>query len=165
MATLELVEDLGMLFPKPSSNNKVRFGIYSCHCGSLFKARTPDINRGHTKSCGCLKDKLDSAGFIKTKLYYVFHAMLQRCQNSSNKDYKYYGARGIKVCDEWKQSFKVFRTWAKENGYSEGLTIDREDNDLGYSPDNCRWVSRAVQNESRRKPKHTYKTVIAVEKD
>jgi len=71
-----------------------------------------------------------------------FYAMKGRCHNPKHDDYKNYGARGITICDEWLNDPISFETWALENGFKEGLEIDRIDNDKGYSPDNCRWVSR-----------------------
>ncbi len=63
---------------------------------------------------------------------------------------KHYASRGIEVCEEWRLEFEPFKKWAMENGFQEGLVIDREDNEKGYSKDNCRWSSRTVQNLNRR---------------
>jgi hypothetical protein len=84
--------------------------------------------------------------------------MKQRCHNPNQRTYKYYGARGIKVCDEWFHDYEAFRKWAIENGYCEGLTIDRINNDGDYEPSNCRWVSFDVQanNKRQRKPASFY---------
>lgn len=80
------------------------------------------------------------------KLYAVWNAMKQRCCNPKNKRWSRYGGRGIKVCEEWKNSFESFREWALTHGYAEGLTIDRKNNDGNYEPDNCRWVTYHEQN-------------------
>ena len=100
---------------------------------------------------------------MKTKLNAVFRAMKKRCLNPNDKSYINYGARGITVCDEWLNPEKVysvlghptkgylaFQEWALANGYEEGLTLDRIDNEKGYSPSNCRWVTRKVQNFNKR---------------
>lgn len=83
------------------------------------------------------------------KLRPVWRGMKARCYNSNSSKFKYYGGRGISVCDEWKD-FKTFYTWAIENGYRDGLTIDRIDVNGNYEPTNCRWVSKSVQNRNRR---------------
>lgn len=75
--------------------------------------------------------------------------MLRRCNNPNTKRYSIYGGRGITVCDEW-QDFKTFKNWALSHGYGEDLTIDRKNNDAGYSPDNCRWITGASQANNRR---------------
>lgn len=80
-------------------------------------------------------------------LYRVWAAMKNRCKDTTKPNY---GGRGITVCDEWNDSYIVFRTWAESSGYREGLSIDREKNDLGYSPDNCRWTTSTVQSRNRR---------------
>lgn len=75
--------------------------------------------------------------------------MISRCYDKSAKDYRYYGAKGIRVCPAWKQSLASFCVWALLNGYENNLTIDRKDSSKNYSPDNCRWVPMSVQNRNR----------------
>ena len=90
------------------------------------------------------------------KLYYIWKAMIDRCYNSNNNNYKNYGERVIKVCDEWDKSYPSFKKWALENGYNYSLnsieqSIDRIDVNGNYEPDNCRWVDMKTQIRNRRK--------------
>lgn len=87
----------------------------------------------------------------RTKLYVCWTNMKQRCLNSKHRDFYQYGGRGITVCDEWL-AFKPFAEWALNNGYSDELTLDRMNNNDGYSPQNCRWVTMQQQCTNRRKP-------------
>ena len=82
---------------------------------------------------------------IRPKLYMVWSNMRARCLNPKNPSYKWYGKRGINICQEW-DIFGRFRQWALANGYAPGLVIDRTNNDLGYSPENCRWITH-LQNQ------------------
>lgn len=136
------------------------FAYYICECGNQGKASIYDINSGHTGSCGCLnREAIISANRTRDEGYdyrhpliKIWRSMISRCENESDNAYTNYGARGIDVCDEWRDNFKSFAVWAEENGWKEdsGLTIDRVDNDDGYSPENCRWVDSLIQNHNRR---------------
>ena len=91
----------------------------------------------------------------KKRLYAVWMSMKQRCLNPRNQKYKNYGARGIKVCDEWKKSYKTFETWAYANGYDDvapkgECTIDRINVNGNYEPNNCRWVNSKIQGNNKR---------------
>lgn len=89
-----------------------------------------------------------------SRLSCIYNNMKQRCLNPKTVNYKYYGGRGITVCDEWytphsQKGFKAFKEWALSNGYKDGLTIDRIDRNKGYYPENCRWVTVEVQNNNK----------------
>ena len=83
------------------------------------------------------------------RLYNIFWHMIRRTEYLQNKDYRYYGAKGIRICPEWRHNFDLFQEWALENGYADDLTIDRIDNSKGYDPSNCRWVTKAEQNHNK----------------
>lgn len=129
--------------------------LCDCDCGNTVIVQYSHLISGNTKSCGCLQKELTSKRFAKHNnsthpLYGVWTMMKQRCYNHNNKSYKNYGARGIKVCDEWKNDFITFYNWAIENGYKDGLTIDRLNVNEDYSPNNCAWVTQKIQQNNRR---------------
>lgn len=91
-------------------------------------------------------------GKRNTRLYRIWANMKTRCYNQKDPHYKNWGARGIRVCDEWREDFSAFYSWAMSNGYAEDLSIDRIDNDKGYSPENCRWATSEEQKENKQSP-------------
>lgn len=120
-----------------------------CDCGNKAQVRGCDLKDGHVSSCGCSHIKHGYSH--KEKLYSVWQNMKRRCYETTNKRYKNYGGRGIKVCDKWLHNYIDFRNWAIGNGYKDGLTIDRINVDGNYEPSNCRWVTlKDQQNNTTR---------------
>lgn len=137
--------------PKQTKTDKngTTYWLCKCDCGKKCLVNGVSLRRGHSTSCGCKQGNIRH-GKRQTRLYNIWGGMKQRCYNSNAKHYKNYGGRGIKVCDEWKNSFKNFYNWAINNGYEDGLTIDRTDTNKDYEPSNCRWVTVEIQNNNRR---------------
>lgn len=86
---------------------------------------------------------------MNSRLNRIYHAMIKRCYDKSNIAYYKYGAKGIGVCEDWRNNYQTFKSWALSHGYRDDLTIDRINNDKGYSPDNCRWATLKEQNNHR----------------
>lgn len=151
-----LLKDLGMIFATETSRQKRRYGVFKCYCGKEFKATIPDVKNGNTKSCGCYRRKLTIErgkdaiihGLSRHRLYSTWNNMMARCYNESHERYKDYGDRGIVVCKEWHNITNFINDMYPS--FKEGLTLDREDNDLAYGKSNCRWVTNNIQSRNRR---------------
>lgn len=133
-----------------------RFVEARCECGSIERYIFDSIQRGFTRSCGCLqRDQLrlhpnrKTHGLTKHPLFKIWDGMKGRCYDKKNISYPDYGAKGVRICEEWLKNFQTFYDWCLANGYKKGLTIDRIKSDQNYSPDTCRWVSTRAQRLNR----------------
>lgn len=161
---LTAVECLG----KSSPNGGYRW-LCRCACGNEVVVLRSNLGK-HTNSCGCIRKetavRLNATpeakkrladlrgrntvhGLSRHPLHRVWSHMIERCEYAKHKSFASYGGKGVSVCPEWRKDFTSFYAWAMESGYKKGLSLDRIDNDLGYSPDNCRWATPREQTRNR----------------
>jgi len=134
-----------------------------CDCGAISDVWGVNLRNGNSPSCGCKtrngtcnQSHGDSKGRpqgIRIPLYNCWNNMKSRCSNPKVHNYSNYGGRGIRVCDEWRGNYPAFKEWALANGYADGLTIDRIDNDGNYEPRNCQWVTASANASKARASK------------
>lgn len=118
--------------------------IFKCDCGNIITKNINDVRTGKIQSCGCLKQEIiirrnTKHNLSSTRLYHIWEGMKIRCYNTKHRSYKYYGKKGITICNSWL-NFMNFYNWAISNGYKDNLTIDRSNNKGNYEPNNCKWI-------------------------
>lgn len=128
-----------------------------CSCGNTTYVQTSRLKSGNTVSCGCWREERKyKHGLHKSKIYRKYHDMIDRCYNKNNVNYNNYGNKNVKVCDEWYTpwdssiGFMNFYKWAMENGYHDGLTIERNDPFGDYCPENCSLIPMKEQVKNKR---------------
>ena len=132
--------------------------LCKCDCGAEHIVASGKLIQGKSKSCGCYKrdictEQLKKHGITtggKPRTFVIWNGIKARCLNPNSTSYKSYGGRGIGICEEWL-TFENFHKWAMRNGYEDSLEIDRIDNDGGYCPENCRWVTKSFNRVHQRK--------------
>lgn len=136
--------------------------ICVCDCGSQKTASGGHLRSGHTTSCGCLKG-LRRHGLCRASEYKVWQGMKDRCSNPNRKGYKYYGGRGIRVCDRWMD----FGNFIADMGSRppERFSIERLDNDKGYEPGNCKWATREEQSKNLQKQARNKSGFVGVDRE
>jgi hypothetical protein len=128
--------------------------ICQCDCGNIKSVPKHNLTSGQSVSCGCYQrecaiKRSTTHNKTNTKLYYIWSNIKQRCYNKNSAKYKNYGMRAVKVCEEWLNDFELFYIWSIDNGYEQGLSLDRIDVNGNYEPKNCRWVTMKVQQNNK----------------
>ena len=164
MKALEILKDSRfgklVIVEESASIKKTRHFKCKCDCGNECTKSIKALTKAGISSCGCFQKEFNTSPrinqrsenhlYLKTRLYTIWVDMKRRCFSKNTRAYKWYGLKGIIVCDEWKNRFLNFQKWALENGYDDNMTIDRIDSDKNYEPTNCRWVPFEFQNRNKK---------------
>lgn len=124
---------------------------FNCDCGNKIRRKQKCLlfigrdGTGEFLSCGCSPINFYKHGKCYERLFGIWCGIKKRCYQKSSKTFAYYGARGIKMCDEWLLDYMSFRNWAMDNGYEKTLSIDRINVNGNYEPNNCRWLTMDKQ--------------------
>ena len=159
----KLIGETWRKYPTETSKQKATYGLFECqYCKKEFEAQSNNIKHG-LKSCGCLrKSNNKTHGLESNRFYQTWYAMKYRCYNTKRREYKWYGARGMTVCEEW-QDVTNFVAWAESTHPNmEGYTLDRIDNDKGYSPENCTWSDKTTQAINQRRMKNNTSGYVGI---
>ena len=164
---MKLVDRAGQKFGKltvieQAGRNNLKKVLWKCvcDCGNFIHVVAGSLVTGNTESCGCVIPNFKHGGWNKSS-YNTWRAMIRRCTNPKDKDYKRYGAKGVVVCPEWLD----YATFAKDMGEPQGdETLDRINTYGNYEPSNCRWAGIATQNRNVRIRKNSKTGVIGVSK-
>ena len=150
---MNLIKELGIV---DMGTYKIKKAVYACpKCGAEKALVCSQVDTVKITQCRSCASKQQKQGHKGTRLYSIWQNMKARCKGSTSHNKKYYTDKGIKVCDEWVNDFPAFKAWALQNGYDDTLSIDRKDNNSGYSESNCRWVTQSTQVENTRILKST----------
>lgn len=159
---MRYIKDLGMKYPREASRRKSRYGLYRCEqCGTDFE--TIILNAEKVEVIKCKSCSQKTHGQKGTQLYKHWEYMKSRCNNPNTANYKFYGGKGITVCNEWDNDFMLFKEWSEANGYIEGLTIDRIDPNKNYEPSNCQWIT--LHENIKRSTSSRMKPIAKFDKD
>lgn len=158
------IESLNLTKPVDSKLKVVKFiktdsgkrCLAVCVCGKSVITKPYRVANGHTKSCGCLVVdiiKVRSTKYfpVVKEIYSSYKSMMNRCYNTNNSHYKYYGAKGVTVCEEWRNDYQKFLDWSLVNGWGKGLQIDKDilGNGFLYSPTTCKWVTSKENSQNK----------------